>query len=115
MDTNDVVIDGIDLVKDFYTKMPVIHKSKTNNPNGRNSIEWVVNDEDDEHSFTSFPSLTTCSSPEGDASSTSSNTTALSTHSVDSFRAEFFSTPAKSLVQQSQYITFNGRRGLRRK
>ena len=35
MNTNDMVVDGMDLVKDFYTKMPVIRKSKANNPNDR--------------------------------------------------------------------------------
>ena len=101
MSKDDVVIDGIDLVKDFYTKMPVIRKSKANNQNDRKSMEWVVDDKEDELSFISCPSLTTCSSSEGDESSTCSDMEAHSFHSVDSFRADFFSAPAKPLVQHS--------------
>ena len=115
MNENDVVIDGMDLVKDFYTKMSVIRKSKANNPNDRESMEWVANDKDDELSFVSCTSMTTCTSSEEDKSSTCSDTEVHSIQSVDSSRADCFSAPAKPLVQHSQYITWNGRRGLRRK
>ena len=97
MNTNDVVIDGMDLVKDFYTKMPMIHRSKANNPRDRESMEWVMDGKDEKHDDEGDSYTSTCTS-KGDASSTFSNIEVHSTHSVDSFRADLLSVSVKPLA-----------------